>query len=79
MKDKVLILFSIAVGVAIFSYIIKAEAGFNMIAYAFFLLFNPNNYEGKGIYEHNFIMVFDCSFSMGIAYCLYRFLKEMTR
>lgn len=78
MKNKLIILFSIAVGIAIFSFIIKPEAGFNMIAYLFFQLLLVNKGRPQAD-ENTFILIFDGLFSMVIAYCLFRFLKEMTK
>jgi hypothetical protein len=74
-KKKLIILCAICVGIAIYSFIINPDNGFNMLPYAFFIMFNNNANRGG---ESGFIIVFDALFSMGLAYCLYYFLKEMT-
>ena len=78
MKEKLIILSSVGVGITIFLYIIDPNNGsvFNMIAYTFFIMLNKNHSQGG---ESTFILVFDFLFATGISYALAKFLREMSK
>jgi hypothetical protein len=75
MKKGIAFLFVACVSAAIFMFIKNPDVGFNMIAYAFYLLLRPNNASSGG--ETPFIMGFDFLFSIGVALCLYWFIDHL--
>lgn len=67
MKKVIAIILFFCAGLAIFYYIKQPDTGFNIIPYAFFMLFNSNANSGG---EHSFIVFFDLLFSMSIVFLL---------
>jgi hypothetical protein len=74
MKKVLPFVFIAGVSAAIFMYIKNADAGFNMFPYAFYVMLSKNPSSGG---ETPFIMTFDLLFSVGVAWCLYRFIVLM--
>jgi uncharacterized membrane protein len=69
MKNLMIILLILLFSTLVFTSIIPAKSGFNIIPYTLFVIFTKNPSEGN---EQYFIYIFDALFSLALVYFIYK-------